>query len=174
VVEKSNTTQPERTNGRRNRLIAVGAVVVVAGAIAAVLIAGGGSKTSIEANVTTTTLSGSVEAQVKSAVTGFARALADSDGQGVCALLSPDARQAFIGSMSAFARGSCPDLVKASLAQAPAGALSSLRSARVTDVVISGTDARATLVAGSTQLDVPVVEVGGRWLLATASGVLSG
>jgi hypothetical protein len=166
---------------RRRAIAVVAGIAIVLGAGAAYLIAspGFGSRTVI---VTTAEGTGGGEAggaapttrQIRSAVSSYADALASANGHEVCALMSPAARHAYVQSMSAFAKGSCQALVRASLSQAPAASLASLRHATVGEIQVSGGSGSATLAAGGQSVVVPVVRTDRRWLLSPAPGVLTG
>jgi predicted NodU family carbamoyl transferase len=114
---------------------------------------------------------GSDEDQVRSAVTGYAHAFGNGDGEKACSKLTKGAQAAFVTRVSALVgTRNCAEAIDKLHAAAGATVTAPFRDAKVTAVTVKGDAATATLTAGSGTRTVPLQKQDGDWKIARVPG----
>ena len=109
--------------------------------------------------------------QVTAAVTDYARAFGDGDGDKACSLLTPAAKEAFTKRVSTLVgTRDCPEAVEKLQAVAGPNVTGPFQEAKASDPKVSGETATVKLMAGAGVEEVKLEKVDGEWLLTQAPG----
>lgn len=115
---------------------------------------------------------GSDQQQVTQAATDFAHALGKGDGKTACSLLTPGARDAFVGRIAALVgTRDCAEAIGKLPAVAGANVTGPFQTAKVDQVKVTGSSATARLTAGGASAPVTLQKRDGKWLLTGVPGV---
>jgi hypothetical protein len=111
------------------------------------------------------------EKEAGAAVTSYAHAFGGGDGDKACALLTPDARDAFVKRVASLVGTTdCAEAMAKLQSFAGPNVTGPFEDATVSDVQVDGDKATATLVAGGHSEKVTLELHGDDWLLTKAPG----
>jgi hypothetical protein len=111
------------------------------------------------------------EKEAGAAVTAYAHAFGSGDGDKACALLTPDARAAFVKRVSSLVGTTdCAEAMAKLQTFAGPNVTGPFEDATVSDVKVDGDKATASLVAGGHTEEVTLELQSGDWLLTKAPG----
>jgi hypothetical protein len=109
--------------------------------------------------------------QVTEAVTEYAHAFGDGDGEKACDLLTPAARDQFTARVSSLVgTRDCAEAIGKLQAVAGPNVTGPFREAKVESVMVTGDKATARILAGGATESVALEKRDGEWLLTKAPG----